>query len=80
MSKDQTKARLRALVSEKSLLHGKPFTLASGATSNYYFNMKATTFDPEGAHLIADLILDALDSYDIQNVGGLEMGAVPIAA
>ena len=80
MSKNQTKARLRTLISEKSLLHGKTlFTLASGKTSNYYFNMKATTFDPEGATLIADLVLDALESFDIQNVGGLEMGAVPIA-
>ena len=79
MSKDQKTMRFRTLVSEKSLLYGKPFTLASGATSNYYFNMKATTFDPEGANLIADLILDALDNFDVQSVGGLEMGAVPIA-
>ena len=54
--------------------------LASGVSSNYYFNMKAATFDPEGATLIADLVLDAVQNFDIKNIGGLEMGAVPIAA
>ena len=42
--------------------------------------MKPTTFDPEGSTLVADLILEALDPFDIQTVGGLEMGAVPIAS
>ncbi len=80
MSKDQKRDRLRAIVGEKSLLRGEHFALASGATSTYYFNMKPTTFDPEGATLIADLILEVLDPFDIQTVGGLEMGAVPIAS
>ena len=80
MSIPDKKERLRKIIEGKSLLQGKEFSLASGATSSYYFNMKATTFDPEGADLIADLILDALEAYDVQTVGGLEMGAVPIAS
>ena len=80
MNKDQKRDRLREIVGEKSLLRGEHFALASGTTSTYYFNMKPTTFDPEGATLIADLILEALDPFDIQTVGGLEMGAVPIAS
>ena len=35
---------------------------------------------PEGAHLIADLILDAVEDVEADMVGGLEMGAVPIAS
>lgn len=54
--------------------------LASGKTSTFYFNMKPTMLDSEGAHLIATLILDQLDGVDIDLIGGLEMGAVPIAS
>ena len=61
MIKYQKKDRLRQIISEKSLLTGDNFKLASGASSKHYFNMKPTTFDPEGATLIADLILDALE-------------------
>ena len=80
MSNDGKKEQLRKLVAEKSLLRGESFMLASGVSSNYYFNMKAVTFDPEGATLIADLVLDAIETFNVKNIGGLEMGAVPIAA
>jgi orotate phosphoribosyltransferase len=45
----------------------------------FYFDMKPTMLDPEGAHLIATLILDALADATVDLVGGLEMGAVPLA-
>ena len=45
----------------------------------YYFNMKPTMLDPEGGHLIALLILDALKGAEVDLIGGLEMGAVPLA-
>ncbi len=51
----------------------------SGRSTNYYFNMKPTMLDPEGAHLIALLILEALEGSQVQLIGGLEMGAVPLA-
>ncbi len=54
--------------------------LASGKTSTFYFNMKPTMLDSEGAFLIASLILDQLEDVPADLVGGLEMGAVPIAA
>lgn len=46
----------------------------------FYFNMKPTMLHPEGAHLIASLILDSLEGVEVDMVGGLEMGAVPIAS
>ena len=46
----------------------------------FYFNMKPTMLDPEGAHLIARLMLDKLAGVELDRIGGLEMGAVPIAA
>ncbi len=51
----------------------------SGAVSNYYLDMKPTMFDPEGAHLVAELVFDLIkDERDVDAIGGLELGAVPI--
>ncbi len=72
--------RLRAITREKSLTVGDEFRLASGNLSRFYFNMKATTFDPEGSALIAELILERLAPGEVDCVGGLEIGALPIAA
>ena len=74
--------RLRAIVDEKSLSIGPEVTLASGATSWFYFNMKPTMFDAEGASLISDLILDAIagDTPYYDYVGGMEIGAIPIVS
>ncbi len=71
--------RLIEIIKTRSFQSGKEVTLASGRTSTYYFNMKPTMLDAEGAHLIATLILDSISDLDADLVGGLEMGAVPIA-
>jgi orotate phosphoribosyltransferase len=42
--------------------------------------MKPTMLDAEGAHLIATLILDAIADMKADLIGGLEMGAVPLAS
>lgn len=71
-----------SIVREKSFQVGPEMTLASGRKSTFYFNMKPTMLDPEGAHLIATLILEqvAADGISADMIGGLELGAVPIAA
>lgn len=73
-------ARLIEIVKQRSFQEGPEIKLASGKTSTFYFNMKPTMLDSEGAHLIADLILDQLEGVDADLIGGLEMGAVPIAS
>lgn len=76
-----SKARLIEIVSELSLIRGQTVTLASGARSSFYFDMKPTLFDPEGASVVADLMLtEVLAKCGANFVGGLEMGAVPIVA
>ena len=71
--------RLRDIIATKSLLSGS-FTLASGKPSGYFFDMKKTMFDPEGASLVGELLCDLLaGDSETKAVGGLEMGAVPIA-
>jgi orotate phosphoribosyltransferase len=73
------RTRLRDIIAKKSLLSGN-FTLASGKPSGYFFDMKKTMFDPEGASLVGALIYDLVaDDADCQAIGGLELGAVPIA-
>jgi orotate phosphoribosyltransferase len=74
----QLKARLLEIIREKSLLKGR-FKLASGAMSDYYLDMKPTTFDPEGSSLIAEIVFRMVESeHDVDSIGGLELGAVPI--
>jgi orotate phosphoribosyltransferase len=76
----QKKQRLAAIIKAKSLLRGT-FTLVSGAVSDYYLDMKPTTFDPEGAALVADLVFALLRHEPVvEGIGGLELGAVPIIA
>ena len=74
------RTRLIEIVKARSFQEGPEMKLASGKTSTFYFNMKPSMLDSEGAHLIASLILDQLDGVEADLVGGLEMGAVPIAA
>jgi orotate phosphoribosyltransferase len=74
------RTRLIEVVRRRSYGTGVEIKLASGRISDFYFNLKPTMMDPEGAHLIALLILEALRNETVDAVGGLEMGAVPIAA
>ena len=74
------RARLVEIVKARSFQVGPEMKLASGKTSTFYFNMKPTMLDSEGAHLIASLILDQLEGVEADLVGGLEMGAVPVAS
>jgi len=74
------KRRLLEIIKQKSFMRGT-FTLASGAVSNYYIDMKPTTFDPEGAALLSEIICAMLaGDADVEAIGGLELGAVPIVA
>jgi orotate phosphoribosyltransferase len=74
----ETRARLADIIFRRSFGRGE-ITLASGRKSDFYFNLKPTMLDPEGAALLAELTLDALANDNADYVGGLEMGAVPIA-
>ena len=78
MTDDSHRARLRDIIAKRSFGRGA-ITLASGRKSDFYFNLKPTMLDAEGAALLAELTLDALQDERIDYVGGLEMGAVPLA-
>ena len=76
---DTARNRLIEIVRRRSFSTGAETKLVSGRSTNFYFDMKPTMLDPEGAHLIGELVLDALAASDVDMVGGLEMGAVPLA-
>jgi orotate phosphoribosyltransferase len=77
---DSARARLIEIVRARSFQSGTETKLVSGRTSTFYFDMKPTMLDAEGGHLIAALILDSLEDSQADFIGGLEMGAVPLAA
>lgn len=56
----------------------KKVILASGQESDHYFDMKPSMLDPVGALCLAELILDLIGDMEVDFVGGLEMGAVPL--
>ncbi|MEN6422778.1 MAG: orotate phosphoribosyltransferase [Smithella sp.] len=81
MNIEKMKERLGEIILEKSFKYSEnpPFTLASGKQSNYYFNCKPTTLDPEGMNLIGAIIFDMVKDTGITAAGGLTLGADPIA-
>ena len=75
------KTRLIQLIIEKAFKYSKKpiFKLVSGKKSNYYFNCKAITLHPEGMYLIGNIIFDLIKDINIKGIGGLTLGADPIA-
>src|SRR5260221_7420047 len=71
--------RLRQIIAERCFTKGQPFQLSSGRMSNFYFNLKPAMLDPEGLDLLADIILERIAGIDARYIGGLAMGAVPLA-
>ncbi len=78
MSKSASRARLAEIIRRRSFGRGE-ITLASGRKSDFYFNLKPTMRDPEGATLLAELTYETLKDDKLDFIGGLEMGAVPLA-
>jgi orotate phosphoribosyltransferase len=78
LSKSASRARLAEIIRKRSFGRGE-ITLASGRKSDFYFNLKPTMLDPEGASLLAELTYEALRDDGLDYIGGLEMGAVPLA-
>jgi orotate phosphoribosyltransferase len=75
------KEQLIELIIEKAFKYSKEpvFKLVSGRVSNYYFNCKAVTLHPEGMYIIGNLIFELIKDTDVKGVGGLTLGADPIA-
>lgn len=73
--------RLRELLLQKSYIYRpeRPFTLASGRQSPTYINCRPVSFHAEGMNLIGEILFDRIRDLGVQVVGGMTMGADPIA-
>jgi orotate phosphoribosyltransferase len=70
---------LIGLITDEAVFHGD-FTLSSGKKATYYVDMRRLTLDHRAAPAIGRLMLDLIrDVDDIVAVGGLTLGADPIA-
>lgn len=69
---------LIALIGDEAVFYGD-FTLSSGKKATYYVDMRKLTLDHRAAPAIGRLVLDAIADLDVDAVGGLTLGADPIA-
>ena len=75
--------QLRDLIVELAVVHGR-VTLSSGKEADYYVDLRRATLHHRAAPLIGHLLLDLLEeaglgTAEIDAVGGLTLGADPVA-
>ena len=75
---EASRRRLLELFQSRAVSFGR-FALASGKESTYYINSKKALFHSESIALLGEALWDLTHDLDIQAVGGLEVGAIPMA-
>lgn len=71
--------RILELAHEQGAVLFGDFTLSSGKKSDHYWDGKKVTLHPEGAYLVGKAIFDLISHLNVDAIGGLEVGAIPIA-
>lgn len=66
-------------IQEKAVVRGE-VTLSSGLKSDWYLDLRRITLDAVAAPLVGQAMLELTEDLDFQAVGGLTMGADPVAA
>ena len=72
------KSRLRDEILKKAVVHGKVI-LSSGKEADYYVDLRRITLDSVAAPLVGEVMLDLTKDLDFEAVGGLTLGADPVA-
>lgn len=70
--------KLAGLVRELAVVHGR-VTLSSGKEADYYVDLRRATLHNEAGPLIGKLLRELVSDWDFDAVGGLTMGADPVA-
>lgn len=65
-------------ITGKAVIHGR-ITLSSGAESDYYVDLRRVTLDAEASPIIGRVMLDLTSHLEYEAVGGLTLGADPVA-
>src|SRR5450432_706865 len=66
-------------ITAKAVVHGKVI-LSSGREADYYVDLRRITLDASAAPLVGSVMLDLTSDLDYDAVGGLTLGADPVAA
>jgi orotate phosphoribosyltransferase len=74
----ESKSSLREEIINKAVVHGKVI-LSSGKEADYYVDLRRVTLDSVAAPLVGDVMLDLCADFDYDAVGGLTLGADPVA-
>ena len=78
MIDEAKKQRLAELVKELAVVHGR-VTLSSGKEVDYYVDLRRATLHHEASPLIGELLRELTADWDYDHVGGLTLGADPVA-
>jgi len=70
--------QLKEIIRHDAVKFGK-FTLSSGKESDLYVDLRKVTLNPVGASIIGSLISDIIKNRKMDAVGGMSVGADPIA-
>ena len=65
-------------IKNKAVVHGKVI-LSSGKEADYYVDLRRVTLDAVAAPLVGEVMLDATSEFEFDAVGGLTLGADPVA-
>jgi orotate phosphoribosyltransferase len=69
---------LRKLIVDLAVVRGR-VTLSSGAQADSYVDLRRLTLHHAGAPLVGKVMLDLVDGWEFDSVGGLTLGADPVA-
>ena len=69
---------LREEILKKAVVHGKVI-LSSGKEADYYVDLRRVTLDAVAAPLVGEVMLDLVKDWEFDAVGGLTLGADPVA-
>ncbi|WP_344531006.1 orotate phosphoribosyltransferase [Streptomyces albiaxialis] len=75
---DDVRSELLRQIKDKAVVHGR-VTLSSGAEADFYIDLRRITLDGESAPLTGQVMLDATAHLEYDAVGGLTLGADPVA-
>ena len=70
--------KLREEILNKAVVHGKVI-LSSGKEADYYVDLRRVTLDSVAAPLVGEVMLDLTKDLEFDAVGGLTLGADPVA-
>lgn len=73
------RTELLDLIKDKAVVHGK-VTLSSGREADYYVDLRRVTLAAAAAPLVGSVMLAATSGFEYDAVGGLTLGADPVAA